>query len=392
MDFGALPPEINSARMYIGAGAAPMMAAAAAWNAIAVELSATASSFESVITQLTTEQWLGPASLAMAAAAQPFLAWLTYTAEAAAHAGSQALASAAAYETAFALTVPPAEVAANRALLAALVATNVLGQNTPAIMATEAHYAEMWAQDALAMYGYAASSAAAGMLNPLTTPWQTINPAGLAGQAAAVSQAVAASTVQQVGLGNLIANLPNAVMGLASPVASAAQATGLGGIIQDIEALLGIPFVQNAINGAVNTAAWFVMAGIANAVLLHHVLAGAAPASAEAAAAAVAPAAAGAAGLAPTVTPAGLGGAAVSAGLGEAASVGGLSVPASWSTAAPAMTSGATALEGSGWAVPEDAGVIAGMPGMAAAAKGAGAYAGPRYGFKPIVMPKQVVV
>jgi hypothetical protein len=34
-----------------------------------------------------------------------------------------------------------------------------------------------------------------------------------------------------------------------------------------------------------------------------------------------------------------------------------------------------------------------GMPGMAAAAKGAGAYgAGPRYGVKPIVMPKQVVV
>ncbi|WP_230870431.1 PPE domain-containing protein, partial [Mycobacterium canetti] len=26
MDFGALPPEINSARMYAGAGAGPMMA------------------------------------------------------------------------------------------------------------------------------------------------------------------------------------------------------------------------------------------------------------------------------------------------------------------------------------------------------------------------------
>jgi hypothetical protein len=29
---------------------------------------------------------------------------------------------------------------------------------------------------------------------------------------------------------------------------------------------------------------------------------------------------------------------------------------------------------------------------MASAAKGAGAAAGPRYGFKPTVMPKQVVV
>lgn len=249
MDFGALPPEINSTRMYAGAGAAPLMAAGATWNGLAVELSTTASSVESVIMQLTTEQWLGPASMSMVVAAQPYLAWLTYTAESAAHAAAQAMASAAAFEAAFAMTVPPAEVAANRALLAALVATNVLGQNTPAIMATEAHYGEMWAQDALAMYGYAASSAAAGRLNPLITPSQTANMAGLAGQAAAVSHAAAASTVQQVGLGSLISNLPNAVMGFASPLTSAADAAGLGGIIQDIEELLGITFVQNAING-----------------------------------------------------------------------------------------------------------------------------------------------
>jgi PPE-repeat protein len=59
----------------------------------------------------------------------------------------------AAYEAAFAMTVPPPVIAANRALLLMLVATNFLGQNTPAIMATEAEYAEMWAQDAGAMSG-----------------------------------------------------------------------------------------------------------------------------------------------------------------------------------------------------------------------------------------------
>ncbi|REO43366.1 PPE family protein, partial [Mycobacterium tuberculosis] len=117
MDFGALPPEINSARMYAGAGAGPMMAAGAAWNGLAAELGTTAASYESVITRLTTESWMGPASMAMVAAAQPYLAWLTYTAEAAAHAGSQAMASAAAYEAAYAMTVPPEVVAANRALL-----------------------------------------------------------------------------------------------------------------------------------------------------------------------------------------------------------------------------------------------------------------------------------
>jgi PPE-repeat protein len=176
MDFGALPPEINSARMYAGAGAAPMMAAAAAWNNLAVELSTTATSFESVVTQLAAEQWMGPASLSMVAAAQAFVAWFNYTAEATALAGSQATASAAAFETAFAMTVPPAEVAANRMLLAQLVATNVLGQNTPAIAATEALYGEMWGQDALAMYGYAAASAVAGKLIPLTTPAQPDQP------------------------------------------------------------------------------------------------------------------------------------------------------------------------------------------------------------------------
>lgn len=60
--------------MYFGAGAAPLLGAAAAWNDIAVELSTAASAIESVITRLSSDQWLGTASLSMAAAAQPLLA------------------------------------------------------------------------------------------------------------------------------------------------------------------------------------------------------------------------------------------------------------------------------------------------------------------------------
>ena len=386
MDFGALPPEINSARMYVGAGAAPMMAAAAAWNGLAAELNTTAESVESVIAQLNTEQWMGPASMSMTAAAQPYLAWLTYTAEAAAHAASQAMASAAAFEAAFAMTVPPAQVAANRALLAQLVATNLLGHNTPAIAETEAHYTKMWAQDAMAMYGYAASSATAGALNPLIAPSQATNPAGLASQSAAAGHAAASGAAAQVGLGSLIHRLPSAVIGLASPLASASNATGLDGIVQEIETMLSTSFVQNAVNGLVNTAAWFSMAGISTSVFLGNALGELTPA-AEAVSAGVAPAAAAAVGLAHTVAPASLGG---------AASVGGLSVPTSWSATAPEMTSGATALEGTEWAVPaEEAAPMAGipgLPGMATAKGGAGATAGPRYGVRPIVMPKQVVV
>lgn len=388
MDFGALPPEINSARMYAGAGAAPLMAAAASWNAIAVEVSTTAASFESVITQLATEQWMGPASLSMAAAAQPFLAWLTYTAESTALAGAQATASAAAFETAFAMTVPPAEVAANRAQLAALVATNVLGQNTPAIAATEAHYAEMWAQDALAMYGYAVASAAAGRLNPLTPPAQIANPAGIANQAATVGQAAASNSVQQVGLGNLISNVPNAVMGFATPVSSAAEATALDTVAEQITALLETPFVANTVNGVVNTAGWFTMAGITTAVFLGHTVNTVGPAAGAVSGVA------GAAGLANTVTPVVAGAVPpLAGGLGQAATVGALSVPASWSSAAPALTAGTTALEGSGWTVPRESGTLVAMPGAPGVVGPRDGFAGPpRYGFKPLVMPKQVLV
>ncbi len=168
--FAALPPEINSTRMYTCAGSGPLMGAAAAWNDLAEELGTTARICQSVISQLTGDQWVGPSSAAMATGAEAYVAWMQATAGQLQHAATHAMASAAAYETAFAMTVPPPVVAANRVRLAALVATNILGQNTPAIAATEAQYAEMWAQDAAAMYGYAGSSASAGVLTPLTSP------------------------------------------------------------------------------------------------------------------------------------------------------------------------------------------------------------------------------
>src|SRR5271165_107824 len=191
LDFGALPPEINSGRMYAGPGSGSMMAAAAAWDGLATELSSTATGYTSAITELTSSPWLGPASRSMVAAATPYIAWLSSAATVAEEAGNQARAAAAAYETAFGLTVPPPVIAANRVLLMTLIATNFFGQNTPAIAATEAQYAEMWAQDATAMYGYAGASAVATQLTPFTEPAQTTDQGALAAQAAAVGQAIA---------------------------------------------------------------------------------------------------------------------------------------------------------------------------------------------------------
>jgi PPE-repeat protein len=192
-NFGALPPEINSGRIYAGPGSAPLIAAATAWDALASELQTTAASYASTIGELTTS-WQGPSSAAAANAAAPYTAWLSNTAAQAEQTASQAQAAAAAYEAAFAASIPPPLIEANRALLAALVATNFLGQNTPAIAATEATYAEFWAQDAGAMYGYAGAATTASQLTPFTAAPATTNDTGQATQSAATAQSAAAST------------------------------------------------------------------------------------------------------------------------------------------------------------------------------------------------------
>ena len=212
MDFATLPPEINSARMYTGPGPGPMLAAASAWDALGAELQSTAASYQAAISELTGGPWLGASSAEMTAATTPYLEWMTTAAAQAEHTATQARAAAAAYETAFASTVPPAVIAANRSLLMTLIATNVLGQNTAAIAATEVQYAEMWAQDATAMYGYAGSSATATTLAPFTSPPPTTNPAG---QGAAAAQSV-------VSTGSRVINaLPQALQGLATSSAAA---------------------------------------------------------------------------------------------------------------------------------------------------------------------------
>jgi PPE-repeat protein len=218
MDFAALPPEINSGRMYAGPGPGSLLAAASAWDGLAAELGSTAASYQSVITELTGGAWTGPSAASMAAAATPYVQWLTTTAAHAEQSATQAKAAAAAYESAFAMTVPPPVIATNRSLLAALIATNVVGQNTMAIAATEADYAEMWAQDATAMYGYAGSSAAASTLTPFPSPPATTNPTG---QAASAAQSITANGPQ------VMSALTQALQGMSSAPAAADPSTAL---------------------------------------------------------------------------------------------------------------------------------------------------------------------
>jgi PPE-repeat protein len=110
MNFLVLPPEINSARMFLGAGPGPMLAAAAAWDGLADEFGSASSSFGAVTSGLVDAAWQGPASMAMAAAAAPYTGWLSAAAAQAQGAAGQARAGASAFEAAMSAVVHPGVV------------------------------------------------------------------------------------------------------------------------------------------------------------------------------------------------------------------------------------------------------------------------------------------
>ena len=238
IDFATLPPEVNSGLMYTGPGAGPMLAAATAWDVLATQLYASASAYGAVISDLVST-WLGPSSIDMADAAAPFVTWISSTADLVEATGMQAKAAVAAYEAAFAMTVPPPVIAANRALLHLLVATNFFGQNTPAIMATEAHYMEMWAQDATAMYGYAGAALAASTLAPFAPAPSMTAADSLAAEAGAVEQATqtaastAAQTVSQL-TSMLSTQLSSLLSGQLSSIMSGQLSTLLSGQMSSV--------------------------------------------------------------------------------------------------------------------------------------------------------------
>ncbi|GFG74789.1 PPE family protein [Mycobacterium botniense] len=422
VDFGALPPEVNSARIYAGPGSAPMLAAASAWDGLAADLESAATAYQAVIGHLTSEEWLGPASSSMATAANPYTEWLSRTAMQAQQIANQARSAAAAYETAFAEHVPPAVIAANRAQLASLIATNVLGQNAAAIAATEAQYGEMWAQDAAAMYRYAGSSATAAQPALFTPPPQTTNPAGQGSQAAASTRAASTATG---GAGHLLSRLTEALHQLASPLESSSSAdpasssifapdsntstAGLSGLLNTLDGAThdsagtflvdagdtGFPasFLTGGLavgdTGLVGPIGAAVVSGVSkSAGLTGAVGGGPVPGAAVTLASA-----------APPVPGGGLGGAAVSAGMSQARSVGALSVPPGWPAITPANAASPLTTPMPGAAAGADPqAALPGMPGMPGmpvagpAARSAGfGFGMPRYGFRPTVMPKTIV-
>ncbi|OBA83551.1 hypothetical protein A9W99_07680 [Mycobacterium sp. 1164966.3] len=398
VDFGLLPPEINSALMYSGPGSAPMLAAAAAWKALASELHTTASAYATLINGLTDGPWQGPSAASMTAAAFPQLAWLSGTGGQADEVAGQAAAAAGAYEAAFAQTVPPLEIAANRTLLMALLATNFLGQNTAAIAATEAQYAEMWAQDAAAMYGYAGTSATASTLTPFRPATQATNPAGLAGQAAAVGRAVATGTGVNAESLKAIPSTLQSLAGVTStppgtaditaalnPLGLSLTSNGSGIVVDGVlgDLLKGLTgsstlsastpfdtFIRLISPVRLFTTSFKDIQGLSQALL---------PQAAKAA-----PEIAKAIESVPHAFPNVMGGAA--AGVGRAMSVGGLSVPSAWAGAAPTPTTPLVTLNGLAGAGEPATNAFNGLPLLGGGRGAPVPFAAPKYGFKPTVV------
>lgn len=391
MDYAALPPEVNSGRMYAGPGCGPMLAAALAWDSLSSELSSAVQEYGMVVAGMTSGPWRGPASSAMAAAAGPYIAWLATTASQALQASGQAKAAAAAYEAAFAMTVPPAAIAANRAQLASLVATNLLGQNTPAIAATEALYGQMWAQDAAAMYGYAASSAAASQVDPFAdAPMTTSADAGALGQAGSATGAAS-----QGALSHVMQTVPVALQGLASPAGASTTGADLFGLLgsgtqdwiglsgADLSSPAGVLAFLSGTDGSplgVALSSVYFNALSSGFYTPGNFLGTLADAVGLQGAEAIEEAATGAAA-------AGVGGA-VLAGVGNAATIGPLSVPPAWTATSP-LGAAASALPSNAAATAP--GITGATPsmlgGMPLSGLGARSFAeAPRYGFRPTVM------
>jgi PPE-repeat protein len=391
----SLPPDVTSALIYTGPGSTSYTTAASAWNAIAAELQTYAAGINNVVTELSSEEWLGVSSSAMASAVAPFLQWAQTTAAQAEQNATSASSAAAAYEQVFASVVPPPVIALNRAQLLKATVTNIFGQNNNVISQLESQYQGYWAQNSSALNTYQTQSTnATKQLTPTTNAPKIAADDATTNQTLATSATAGNGTAQQTvsQVGNATTNATNATN------AAATKSTPLG---QELWFLLtGQTILPSNLAAFVNGLSPF--AGFAyNTEGLPYFSVGMGNSGVQIAKStgAIGGAVAGAAAAAPKGL-SGLGGMlgggagvpSVAAGLGNAASIGKLAVPAAWSGALPGVVHPTSAIPVSAIsAAPEAAGgpgnLLGGMP-LAGMGTGGAAGAGPRYGFRPTVMAR----
>lgn len=150
----ALPPEVNTARLMVGAGPAPMLQAATGWEGLTILLETQADELAGALSNLSS-MWSGGASERAIAATMPMILWLRTMALQSQKRALQATAQASSYTLALTTTPPIPEIEQNHVTTATLNATNFLGINTVPIAVNEADYwIRMWQQAANAMEAY----------------------------------------------------------------------------------------------------------------------------------------------------------------------------------------------------------------------------------------------
>lgn len=226
--YWGIPPEINAFRLTrMGAGPTAHVAQIAGFTTAATTHLQQGTQ-QAVTAVATSGVFQGSGGTSMLASALPAAAWMAAAAAHATTAAATIQAGVDAYVAAVSATISHEVVVANRVREAALEATNILGQNTPAIAEANAEYAEYWSQNALAMMTYL--GVATGLMGPMATPLpvlpQVSDPVG----ALPTLTTVAGLAGQAVGLGFQVVNagFSAGVSGASAGVAAVPAALGAG--------------------------------------------------------------------------------------------------------------------------------------------------------------------
>lgn len=159
MIAGIAPPEIITGRLMSGAGAAPMLTAAASYStaAAAYELAGARYMMHLAILQ---QNWQGMTSMKVASVLLRRVMWYQVAKSLLVIAAGRSTTQAALFTTAYGAMVTMAEIVQNRITHDTAVATNFLGMTTPIINATEAQYVSMAIRNTMIQQAYLAGTIA----------------------------------------------------------------------------------------------------------------------------------------------------------------------------------------------------------------------------------------